>query len=83
MTTPHRKPNPHFFERDPGGSVRLRIRLNPDDASLIEEAAGEVPLVAWIQSAVAEVAQQEVDAARKLWPTQPPPNPDTSDENRR
>lgn len=72
MTNPQRKLNPRFFEREPGGSVRLRIRLTADDASLVEEAAGSTPLVRWIHNAITQAAHRDVTAAREAWPDEPP-----------
>lgn len=40
-----RQDSPHFFRREADGSVRLRIRFTPDEAALIEEAAGQTPLM--------------------------------------
>lgn len=59
------KPNPHFFEREPDGSVRIRLRLSSEEASLIEEAAGDTPLVAYMHHVLNERARHHVEQARK------------------
>ncbi len=51
--------SPHFFSREPDGSVRLRIRFLADEADLIEEAAGAVPLMTWIHQTVIDTARAE------------------------
>jgi hypothetical protein len=40
--------SPHFFAREADGSARVRIRFTPEEASLIEEAAGTTPLMLYI-----------------------------------
>jgi hypothetical protein len=63
----------HFFAREPDGSVRLRIRFDGEDASLIEEAAGEVPLIEYVRDAVNEKAREDVLEARRRRPPVAPP----------
>lgn len=56
--------SPYFFERDRDGSVRLRLRLSPEEASLIEEAAGTVPLMSWIYRTLSTEASARVEENR-------------------
>lgn len=53
----------HFFTREADGSVRLRIRFDAARASLIEKAAGNTPLLEWIDRAIQQAAERD---ARKL-----------------
>jgi hypothetical protein len=46
--SPKAPPSPHFFRREPDGSVRLRIRFTGEEAALIEEGAGDTPLLLYI-----------------------------------
>lgn len=57
--TPSSK-SPHFFERERDGSVRVRIRFTPDEASLIEEAAGTTPLLLYIHRVLGERARYHI-----------------------
>lgn len=59
------KQSPHFFAREDDGSVRLRIRFLPDEASLIEEAAGATPLMTWIHQTLSQNAKDEVARQRE------------------
>jgi hypothetical protein len=52
--------SPHFFEREADGSVRLRIRFTPEEASLIEEAAGSTPLMLYIHRVLNDRARYHV-----------------------
>lgn len=52
--------SPHFFRREADGSVRLRIRFTPEEASLIEEAAGETPLVLYIHRVLGDRARYHI-----------------------
>jgi len=58
-------PSPHFFTRDKDGTVRLRIRLDADEAALIEEAAGTTPVMDWIYATLNDTARRQVDEARR------------------
>lgn len=69
--------SPHFFRREDDGSVRLRIRFDPDEASLYEEAAGSMPVVDWLHATLAKAAKEQVAEARK---TQPKVLPRASNE---
>jgi hypothetical protein len=51
--------SPHLFTTDDDGSVRSRIRLSGNDASLIEEAAGATPLLTWIHRTLHDAARQQ------------------------
>ena len=62
MSAPRIEKSPHFFDREPDGSVRLRLRFQEDVATLIEEAAGKTPLIQWIHETLA--SQAEADAAK-------------------
>lgn len=60
--------SPNFFDREPDGSVRLRLRFSAEEADAIEEAAGRTPLIPWIHKAVAVTAKRDVAAARRSRP---------------
>lgn len=68
-----KRPSPKFFNRDSDGTVRLRLRFYPQDAALIEEAAGAMPLMDWIYSTLRNAAQQQVQEARSRRPPVGPP----------
>jgi hypothetical protein len=67
------KQSPHFFAREPDGTVRLRIRFQPDEASMIEEAAGATPVMLWIHKTIREAAKAEVLAQREAMKDIAPP----------
>lgn len=54
------KDSPHFFRREADASVRLRIRFTPEEASLIEEAAGQTPLLLYIHRVLGDRARYHV-----------------------
>lgn len=54
-----------FLARETDGSVRLRMRFQPDEASLFEEAAGDTPIMVWIHRTLVEAARKQVRAARQ------------------
>lgn len=56
----------HFFKREDDGSVRLRMRFSPEEASLIEEAAGDTPLLVYIHRVLKDRAEYHVRAARRV-----------------
>lgn len=62
----------HFFNRETNGKVKLRVNLSPEEASLIEEAAGETPLMLYIHGALNKQATRDVREARKLNAVPPP-----------
>lgn len=64
MPQPHKQPSKRFFERSPDGGVRLRIRFNSDQASMMEEAAGDEPVMDWLHRTLEEAARTDVRAAR-------------------
>lgn len=71
MTVPRNKKNvhsPHFFVREPDGSVRLRIRFTSEEASLIEEAAGTTPLMLYIHRVLGQQARFHIQKAREGQP---------------
>ena len=55
--------SPHFFRRENDGSVRLRIRFTPEEAALIEEAAGDTPLLLYIHRVLNERARYHIQRA--------------------
>lgn len=55
--------SPHFFRRENDGSVRLRIRFTPEEAALIEEAAGDTPLLLYIHRVLNERARFHIQRA--------------------
>lgn len=59
-----KKHSPHFFAREPDGTVRLRMRFTGEEASLFEEAAGDTPVMVWIHRTLGEAARRQVKAAR-------------------
>lgn len=69
-----RRPSLHFFSRDADGGVRIRLRFGGELASLIEEAAGETPLMTWIYSSLEETAKRQVRAQRAKRTTVAPPD---------
>lgn len=71
MNSPKRH-SPHFFAREPDGSVRLRIRFENDEASLFEEAAGDTPVMVWLHRTLGEAARRQVKSRRKRTHIEPP-----------
>lgn len=74
--TEKRKQSPAFFRRDEDGSVRIRLRFEPDLASLIEEAAGRTPLMVWVYRTLERCARADIEAAHKSRPKIAPPAED-------
>lgn len=68
MNQPAKKQSPHFFSREPDGSVRLRLRFEGDEASLFEEAAGDTPVMLWLHRTLGEAARRQVRVARAKQP---------------
>lgn len=58
----------HFFQRSEDNTVRIRIRFMADAADLIEEAAGDTDLIAYIETAVTDRARADLAAAREQRP---------------
>lgn len=58
------KLSPHFFRRERDGTVRLRIRFSAEEAALIEEAAGDTPLLLYIHRVLRDRARYHIDRAR-------------------
>lgn len=54
-----------FFKRESDGSVRLRIRFSPEEASLIEEAAGDTPLLVYIHRVLEDRSRYHIKKARE------------------
>ena len=65
---PMTEKSPHFFDREPDGSVRLRLRFTEEEANLIEEAAGKTALIPWLHRAVSEAAQRDAAQVRRSRP---------------
>lgn len=68
-----RQHNPHFFNREPDGSVRVRVRFENEEASLYEEAAGDTPVMVWIHRTLTAAAKRQVREQRKNRPQVGPP----------
>jgi hypothetical protein len=68
-----RKHNPAFFERQPDGSVRLRLRFENEEAALFEEAAGDTPVMTWLHRTLVNAAKEQVLEQRRNRPSAPPP----------
>lgn len=62
MTT---KLSPHFFRREEDRSVRLRLRLSEEEADLIEEAAGDTPLMLYIHRVLNDRARFHISKSRE------------------
>lgn len=56
--------NPFFFKRDSDGSVRVRMRFTREEADIIEEAAGDTPLLPYLYEVINERAEQDAREAR-------------------
>ena len=67
--------SPHFFRRQPDGTVRGRITIDPDEADLYEEAAGATPVMTWIHQTLYDTARRQVAEARRDRPQVGPPRP--------
>jgi hypothetical protein len=57
--------SPHFFSREPDRSVRLRLRLSEEEADLIEEAAGDTPLLLYIHRVLTDRARYHRKKSRE------------------
>ena len=57
--------SPHFFRRDRNGTVRVRLRFSAEEASLIEEAAGDTPLITYIHRVLMDRAKIHAEKARE------------------
>lgn len=68
-----RKHSPHFFNREPDGTVRLRIRFENEEASMFEEAAGDTPVMLWIHRTLENAAKRQVREQRRRVKVAPPP----------
>jgi hypothetical protein len=58
--SPGQRLSPHFFRREADGSVRLRIRFTAEEAALIEEAAGDTPLLLYIHRVLGDRARYHI-----------------------
>lgn len=73
MTTTARRRNPkHFFRREPDGSVRVRMKWKDEEATMIEEAAGETPVLEWLYETINAAAERDVREARSQRHIAPP-----------
>lgn len=52
--------SPHFLKREADGSVRVRLRLSPEEARLIEEGAGGTPVMLYIHRVLKDRAQYHI-----------------------
>ncbi len=68
-----RQHNPHFFNRDKDGTVRVRIRFDNEEAALFEEAAGDIPVMVWLHQTLGRAAREQVSQARRERAAIPPP----------
>lgn len=59
------QPSANQFRRDPNGTVRIRMRFGPEEADLIEEAAGDTPLVTYMKRVLLERAKVHAEKAGK------------------
>lgn len=50
----------HYLIRSDDGSVRLRIRFTPEEATLIEEGAGGTPVMLYIHRVITAAAKRHV-----------------------
>lgn len=60
-----RRDSDHFFTREADGSVRIRLRFTGEEASMMEEAAGETPVMDWLQETLHTAARQKVVVERQ------------------
>jgi len=68
------KPKPlRFFVRLADGSVRLRIRFTAEEADLIEQAAGDTPLLEWLHRVINQAAYEKVQENRRALASIGPP----------
>lgn len=56
--------NPHFFKREENGTARVRIRFTAEEANIIEEAAGDTPLVLYIKRIIMDRARAHAEHTR-------------------
>lgn len=68
------KLSPHFFRRERDRSVRLRLRLSEEEADLIEEAAGDTPLMLYIHRVLNDRARFHVQKSREAMDLPKSPN---------
>lgn len=57
--------SPSFFRREDDRSVRLRLRLSEEEADLIEEAAGDTPLLLYIHRVLNDRARYHIAKSRE------------------
>ncbi len=65
--------NKRFLKREADGTVRLRMRFQPEEAASFEEAAGDRPVIEWMYEALRRQATADIEARRAARPVAPPP----------
>lgn len=60
-----RRQSQHFFTRDNDGSARIRIRFDPEEVALFEEACGTTPIMDWLHETLWEAASAQVETLRE------------------
>lgn len=78
-----KRPSPSFFTREQDGSVRLRLRFTAEEAALIEEAAGQTPVVTWVKQTLRAAAHRRIQRAREGRPDVGPPQRTDNDSAQR
>lgn len=73
--------NPHFFRRERDRSVRLRLRLSEEEADLIEEAAGDTPLMLYIHRVLNDRARYHQRKSREAMGLPDAPHWEQEQEN--
>jgi hypothetical protein len=58
--------SPHFFRREADGSVRVRIRFTAEEAAVIEEGAGDTPLLLYIHRVLNDRARYHIRKRREV-----------------
>lgn len=57
--------NPYFFRREKDGTVRVRMRFTAQEASVIEEGAGETPIIDYLYRIINSTAAQDAERAQQ------------------
>lgn len=57
--------NPYFFRREKDGTVRVRLRFTAQEAAVIEEGAGEVPVVDYLYRIINRTAARDAGLAQR------------------
>lgn len=64
--------NKRFLNRQADGTARVRLKFVPKEASLIEEAAGTVPVLTWLHQTINNAAAEQVKQNRAQRTIAPP-----------